>query len=395
MISVQVIKGANGDLLVGSIKMNRFNVPFDKNLYDELMVLSNKAKKVNTSAEYDELMDQATAKLKDDRKSEIETACKDIIKLKGNYHIKGLTDEGELKVSKYIIPASFVMKITEAIEKGIDATPLVKAWILFMRNEPARKGNFNKKAKLFCDYVTSTIVDREDKLKFIEEGYSVKMAEEMATYNDVAITDEGLICCYKYAELITKIWEVDQETNKVVLVDKFKVKVTTDPNGDGTPIVKQTIPEYADDALIEYLPPIMGKSGDAFFCDDNLGHTMKVGAMIELDSWDKVDCDDSRSGRPGLHVGGRAYVNGYAGRFNQLLECFVSPSDMGAFVALSHGDGAIRCRRYFVYGAAGKPTKNLFHSSKVAKMLEEEWQEAKMEAIMAAELSVEDVKSSI
>lgn len=395
MISVQVIKGANGDLLVGSIKMERFNVPFDKNLYDELMVLSNKSKKVTTSEEYDAIMDEATAKLTDDRKSEIETACKDIIKLKGNYHIKGVTEEGELKISKYKIPESFVMKITEAIEKGIDATPLVKAWILFMRNEPARKGDFNKKAKLFCNYVTSTIVDRADKLKFIEEGYSVQMAEEMATYNDVAVTDEGLICCYKYAELITKMWEVDQETNKVVLVDKFKVTKTVDPNGDGTPVIKQKLPKFADDAAIEFLPPIMGKSGDAFFCDDTLGHTMKVGSMIALDSWDKVDCNDNRCGCPGLHVGGRAYVNGYAGRFNQLLECFVSPSDMGAFVDLERGDGAIRCRRYFVYGAAGKPTKNLFHSSKVAAMLEDEWQDAKMEAIMAAELSVEDAKSAL
>lgn len=390
MISVRVITGAKGDVMVGSVKTAKFNVPFDKKIYDQLMVINGKAKKAETVEEYNAFMEEATTILTSDRKSEIETACSDIVEIKGKYFIKADV-EGRTVISKHAIPSSFVMKITEAIEKGIDASPLVKAWIRFMRNP-----NFSdRKAELFCKYVTATIVDREDKLRFIEEGFSQDMAEEMATYNDVAVTDEGLICCYKYAQLKDTKYQINPETNKVELVKRFEEEIVGVDEETGKKEVKVKYPEFADSADMVYFPPIMGNGGDDFFCDESKGHIMKVGATIQLEDWAQVNCNDSTSGRPGLHVGGRAYVNGYSGRFNHLLECFVSPEDMGAFVDLERGDGAIRCKRYFVYGAADKATKNLFHSSKYAEMLDEEWAEYKLEAIKEAEAKVQDAKDLI
>ena len=86
---------------------------------------------------------------------------------------------------------------------------------------------------------------------------------------------------------------------------------------------------------------------------------------------------------------GFRYVQAYKALNNQLLECFVDPAEMGAFV--DGEDYAIRVREYFVYGAVKGKTKGIYHSSKYAAMKDEEWEEYKKEAVANAEKAIAEM----
>lgn len=76
---------------------------------------------------------------------------------------------------------------------------------------------------------------------------------------------------------------------------------------------------------------------------------------------------------------GIRYVSSYKAFNNQLLECFVDPAEIGAFV--DGDDYAIRVKSYFVYGATIGKNKGLYHSSTYAAMKDAEWEEYKKEAV--------------
>lgn len=385
MIFVNEVTINEERVMIGSINGEKFNVPFNTNVWSNLVDLAAKATLVNTVGEYNAIMDTAASLLEDNRSSEVETACPDIVLVKGKFFLKlsdGTKDKNE-------IPAKLANKIVESVEKGLSATPLIKAWVRFLRNP-----NFSKaKANLFASYVTAMIIDQVERTRLIdEEGFAEEVATMMATYNEVAITQEGLIACRKYAELSDKKWMIDPETNEAVKVDRYE-KVKTVDEESGAVTVDVQYPDFAEE--MTYLPPIMGTSSDAFFCGEKLGHIMKVGNRISLPSWDMVNCNDDRWGTNGLHVGGLSYVQGYSGQFNHLLECFVSPEDIGAIVDVERGrDGAIRVKSYFVYGAVNKPNKGLFHSSTYAALLDGEWEEYKKEAIARAAESLTSAKQA-
>lgn len=88
---------------------------------------------------------------------------------------------------------------------------------------------------------------------------------------------------------------------------------------------------------------------------------------------------------------GWKYVQSYKGLECQLLECFVDPSEIGAIVDIYHGDGAIRCREYFIYGAVEGRTKGIYHSSGYAKMKDAEWNAYKAKAVEEANEKMKDL----
>jgi hypothetical protein len=77
-----------------------------------------------------------------------------------------------------------------------------------------------------------------------------------------------------------------------------------------------------------------------------------------------------------------------------LLECFLDPAEIGAIVDLDYGDGAIRCREYFIYGAVEGRTKGIYHSSSYAKLKDAEWEDYKAEAVKAANAKVKEVQAT-
>jgi len=367
--------------VAGTLNSEKFNVKYSEELVTALKELQNDYEEVTNYAEHEVWVKKVQSVL--DGVSEgdvVTTACQDLMldERTGNYHVK--TDD---EISKYPVPAPLVKVILESVDKDIDPTPVVKAWIRFMRNP-----NFSaNKAEYFARYITAEIVDWEEEARLEEEeGYTHEKAVQLSIYNDVAISTEGLIVAKKYAKLLTEGWVIDPETNEAVLEDLYKVNKTVDKfSGEVTETVDY--PEFAEELTFE--PPIMGRGGNAFLCGDVKDHIIKVGEVIKLQEWSQVDCTDDQFGRPGLHVGGLRYVSAYKSYNNQLLECFVDPAEIGAFV--DGEDYAMRVREYFVYGAVKGKTKGIYHSSKYASMKDAEWEEYKRQAIENANKAIDEM----
>ena len=374
MLTVNVISQEGEKRISGSINGSVFNVEHSDAVLAQLLDFQREyediedidafeawVEKVNEyikSVDAIDSVEEVTDYMKYDRKT-------------GKYYLKAKGMVGETPMPKKLVDI-----IVESADKGISPDPIVKAWVRFVNRNPYFSA---KKADLFIQYITATIVDYDEvsRLKD-EEGYTHEKAVAKATYQDVSITQEGLIVTKKYAYLLTKGWEIDPETNEPKLVDLYKKTKTVD-KFSGEVQTEIEYPEFAEDLTFE--PPVQGRSGDSFLCGDVDDHIIKVGEIHKLDSWDKVNTNDDQCCVKGLHVGGMQYVQSYKSLNCQLLECFVDPAEIGAIMVSSQSDGAIRVREYFVYGAGELRNKGLYHSSRYAAKKDAEWAEEVAEAI--------------
>lgn len=384
MLIFNVIGSKEDQRISGVIDNTNFNVTFSSDLAFDLKSFQEDLKSIENVEDYEAWVKSVGARLEAaDTVDTVTKACNDLmLDVKtGNYFV---TVDG--KISKHPVPTPLVEVILESAEKDIDPTPIVKAWIRFLRNP-----HFStKKANLFAQYITTIIVDTEEVEKLMEEdGYVYEKAVERAQYRDVTITEEGLIVAKKYARLLTQGWVINPETNEPELADLYQTTKTVDQfSGE----VKETtkMPDFMDDLTFE--PPVQGRYGNKFSCIDADGneiedHIIKVGMKHELKEWSMVNTNDDISCVPGLHVGGLQYVACYKGLNCQLLDCFVDPSDIGAICGMgnfANSDGAIRVKAYFIYKATTGRTKGIYHSSKYAAKQDEEWAVYKKEAIELA-----------
>ncbi len=376
MLTINVID----DRINGTINGEKFNVAHSSTMYETLVTFQQGLESIDNVEAYDTWVKEVQKALASDKGGDIvTTACSDLVcdDKTGNYYVKV-----GAKVSKHAVPDALVNVILESAEKNIDPTPIVKAWIRFLRNP-----NFtSQKAFYFAEYVTAVILDDEECERLVvEEGYTDEKAYEKASYNDVAITTEGLIVTKKYARLLTEGWKIDQKTNEPVRKPLFTTTKTVDQfSGDVIEITD--FPEFVEDLTFE--PPVQGRSGNAFFCGDVKDHIIKVGEKHELERWDQVNTDDNSCCVPGLHVGGWQYVQSYKSLNAQLLECFVDPAEIGAICGMDRrfdSDGAMRVKSYFIYGAVNGRTRSIYHSSKYAAKQDEAWEAYKKEAVESAE----------
>jgi len=376
--------------ITGILNGVSFNVTFSDALLATLAAAQKDLESIEEVEAYDKWLADVKAVLEASEPTDtITEACKDLMldTKTGHYYVKV-----DNKISKHPVPELLVDVILESVEKNIDATPIVKAWIRFLRNP-----NFTtRKAELFASYITATIIDSEELERLqIEEGFTYEKAVDRATYNDVAITNEGLIVAKKYARLLTQGWEIDQETNQPKKVDLFPTTKTINQfSGEVTETVHY--PDFAEDLTFE--PPVQGRSGNAFLCGEIEDHIIKVGQKHELKDWSMVNTNDDTTCVKGLHVGGLQYVASYKSLNCQLLDCFVDPADIGAICGWSNfegSDGAIRVKSYFVYGATDGRTKGIYHSSKYAAMKDAEWEAYKAQAIEEGNKIVAEVTESV
>lgn len=351
----------------GIIMFQPYSIPFNQTIYDELLILEEMHYEAATAVEADAILSEAIAKINNYTASLTVTVANHVTPISdklaevdGKFYLIG---KGSV-VSKIAIPQPLVDKMISAYQEGLTVDPYIKCWTLFLKNP-----NFTlAKAELFAKYLTAKFVDVELFEKLVEEGYSEDKAKELSTYNEVSITRSGLISTYKYVELVEGVFDLATEAfdaNPTLHAENFK-----------------------------FLPPVMGTRYDPVLVNGELTHNIRIGTLHELQSWDQVDCNDNSSCVKGLHVGSQTYIRCFGGRTCFLINCLVSPSDIGAIVqARNTGDeGALRVLRYYTISVNIAPNKNRYHESVLLDKVEEVWEEERTKAIEETNKRIKELK---
>jgi len=356
----------------GSVNGKQFGVSFDEQKYQKMLELQTKA---NTAATMDELkaiVDEFTPLTEESYKTIVETKTPFIVV---NPHTNKFHLRWNDKVSSNPLPKELVDRILKSVEKNIPIDPLIKCIARFMRVVKGRPAYTVERAKLFAQYIDAPYTNQELKAQLLEKGLAESVAHERATTPQVAITQEGLLVCYKVSREIRERYDLNEDEE---VVKKSRYKKSVDPD---TGLVSYAEPEFVEDRLFE--PWIMGNRGDEFFSGDKPGHFIRVGLPHYLDSWDKV----STPGSKGLHCGGLKYIAGYQQEGSVTHNIFVDPMDIHTIAGLGNGnDGAMTVKRYFVHSSFAGVNKNIYHSSEYAALTDKEYADLIKEAVEANEM---------
>lgn len=283
---------ARSGVISGSVNGTPFGVSFDEEKYRKMKELEAKANSVETMDELKQIVEEFLPLTQESYKEIAETKSPFIVV---NKHTNKFYLRYNDVVSSQPLPQVFVDKIIKSIDKGIDIEPLIKCWARYMRPVKGRPAYNMQSAALFAQYIDADYVNPDIVAKFQKDGLASDVATAYGTTKQVAITQEGLLVCYKVSTEVEHRYELDSETEEVK--SKSRYGKTVDPDTGKVELIK---PEFVEERLFE--PAVMGQRGDEFFCSptyEKPGHKIKVGNVHYLDSWDKV----SSPGHKGLHVG--------------------------------------------------------------------------------------------
>lgn len=372
-------------IISGSVNGKPFSVTFDDKKYALMKEIEAKAAIVESMADLKVLIEEFEPLTKESYKEIVETLCPYLLV---NRHSNKFYLKYNNVVSSKAIPQALVDRILKSVEKCIDITPLIKAWVRFLRNP-----NFtDSKAELFAKYINAQYTDN-DKVAELEtkQGLAHSVAVDLSTTTQVAITMEGLIVGYKVSREVFDKYVLNEEEE---VVKKSRYSKSVDPD---TGLVTYDEPEYVEDRLFE--PAVQGTSGDDFWCvganANKKGHHIRVGCSHFLDSWEQVNINDSQSCVKGLHVGGLNYIKGYQSTGTVTHNVLIDPMDIGAVCDIERGDGAIRVKRYFVHSSFAGANKNIYHSSKYAAMNDEEYQKSLEEVVNKTKMSQDQLQAEL
>ena len=390
-----------GNNIVGSVNGEAFSINYKKETWDDMVSLQGKFNQVSTVADAKEVVEIFTKLTTQTREKAVEEITPELEYRSSTdtYHLK---HNG--KVSPVPLPPELVEKIQYAHEKGLPVEPLIKFTVKAMRNPKIYKTRDTKAAAAFldriCGYVFETFVSPELFKKFVDQGFSEEVAEEMATVPQTPITMEGLLSTKKVVspEFNSQRYKfvVDEDGNpKKVLRGTEGVSKEID---EDTGQVTVNDPQYAEDWV--FTPYVMGRSGDPFYCGsddkDPKGHVIRVGKEMRLPDWSFVNTNDTQACVKGLHTGNHDYINTFENDSNVTLDCFVCPSEVGA-IPYHDAPGVLRVRTMFIYGIKSRKVenRNIYHSSKYAELSDERWEQLKKEVIANYDKELEDYKKGI
>ncbi len=369
-----IIINVNDDIISGSINADVFARTFDQTILDQMNVIANKANTTEDVKEYKQLLEDFKKLTEEDISGYLGTFNDDIFidKKTGEYFLKfnGV-------ISAVPMPKAMVDRIKESMDKKIDISPLLKAWIRFLRNPKVRKDKYvdSEFGERFFDFlnIKFTNHDLSNKLQQ-EKGYSEEVADKMATTYSMKITNEGLLAGFKVSKEITKRYKLNEKGEKVEF-DVYKTGTKTIDPISGL-ITTEKVELTNEDRVFE---PAVYSGGDNFYCGDKLGYIIRVGQVHRLPDWSFVNCNDESSCVKGLHVGGLDYIRGYQGGNTETHNVFIDPAHIGAIPDCS--TGAIRCLQYFVQDAFSGVNGSIYHSSKYAAQTDAAWDVEKAEII--------------
>lgn len=243
------------------------------------------------------------------------------------------TDEYFLAIdghrSKVAIPRVLREIIEKSYDKDIDFMPVVKAWARLLANPRYT----DTMARFFATYLETTHTDRAE-VAFLmrEEEYSEAAAQVLATYQDIAITQEGLLATYKVADIVT--WEYvmeiqEDKTYKKVKNDRLcRIPAVLDSiTGEVLEEEQFARPDTKEEFL--FTPAIM-KRGHKFYSGDKIGYVYQIGKQQWLPEEAPRNLSNTFGGG-GLYIGGLNYVENYKGCGSHVLTCFANPGDILSF----------------------------------------------------------------
>jgi hypothetical protein len=293
--------------------------------------------------------------------------------------------------SKQPLPEVLVKFIQESFDKDTDFMPIVKAWARLLANP-----RYNAKmGELFAKNLEATYVDSDLVTELMTDeggGYSREAAVEMATYQDKAITQEGMVATYKVADIVTWEFIMEQDEDSKEWVKKrnplFKtLPPVVDPTtGEVTTPEKMVKPDYLEDFLFT---PAIWTNGDKFYSGKKLGYVYQVGRMQRLPK-NALRNLNNTGGGGGLYTGGLQYISCYRSSASHVLTCFINPSDILSF----QSEGlAIRVDALFpnnVWDEDESSLKSIYHSSDYAKLSETRLEDLISEALAGNMVIIEE-----
>lgn len=347
--------------ITGQINGKPFNLPRTKDVQKELKKLQ-KVKNLTT--------EEFTEFIHSTHKTVVAGKCKYIMyNPTSQEYFLTLED----KVYPDALPPAMVKVMEDSSEKGIDYLPIVKAFVRFITGARYEKKNL----ALLDAYLTATFTDKVEIANLQKEfGYSYEVAENLATYQDITITQEGLLATYKVAEMVTweHVMELDTETGEYVkkIQDRYKKipAVICPVSGEELEAQKYEFPDNKEEILFT---PAIEKHGDRFFSGDKLGYIYEIGKTQRLPLNANRNLANTFGGG-GLYIGGLAYIDTYLSSSRLALTCFVNPGDILSFQ--SEGK-AIRTDALFVTDVLDFDARLLgtYHSSTYATLSEERLEE--------------------
>src|SRR3990167_7105162 len=157
MININIIDS----MLTGSINGEPFGVTYSEELYNKMNVLAEKANTCSSVEELNKIIEEFKPLTVEDVKGHTESFSPYLYvdNKTGNYHLKHNN-----VISSVPLPEALVERIKYSIEKKIDATPLIKAWVRFLRNPKLR--TLDKEAQkewteLVFDWLSLTYVNED------------------------------------------------------------------------------------------------------------------------------------------------------------------------------------------------------------------------------------------
>lgn len=391
MITINVIKVNEIEYLSGKIGKESYSVEFSTDLRDALLEYTKKYNACTISADAQEVLKDAMLAVKTVKSvssNSLVEVLKDDLMYNAKTHSYHVVSNGKTSVEP--VHEFFCNKMIEANDKGLSPKPWLIFWVRLMRNKLYAKDR--RKVQTLVDYLGAQYLDKEAAAEMEKEGYSPGMAKQLSTFDQISITEEGILAAFKYVRLIDQKFVVeknDKGEQVIKKVDMYERTLEVDPITGEITKDELNLPTSGEDFLFE--PPMQGQNNDPFTCkelDDvseapALAHVIKVGRIHELSKgFAQVNTNDDTSCVKGLHLGGHYYVQSFGGKTNYLVDCLVAPEDIGAVCDVNRGDdGAIRCRRYMVTGGHFAVSRGMYHPSTYAKLLDAEWEDFKSEVI--------------
>ena len=402
MVTLSVKEFDGTQRLLGTINKQPFNIVYSDDAKENILSFGEQMEDAETVEGFNKIVADAMEYIASVSVSVIEeVAGTDLMhdKTKNQYFLK----IGDV-VSKVPVHPVIVERVQKAVDLGLSPAPWIKFWTRWMQNPNLSV----EKTEYMMNYVTTLFTDEKKVTTYLEDGFSEDMANELATFDQISITKEGLLAAFKYVRLkdTTKHVEIDEKTGEQKIVETKqsltgKGSVAVDANDK---VIKtEGAKKLAEDLI--FIPPMMGSGGDAFTCEplseqtkfeDFSGHVVRVGMRHRLQGWSNVNCQDGRCCTNGLHVGGYHYVQGFGGKTELLVDCLINPAHVGAITDMitdgsGRGDSAMRVLEYYVVGTHFTVNKSMYHPSAYAELLDREWDKYKAEAIKAADEALGEV----